>query len=176
MAELYKDKYKTTSDRLQGFDYGQEGAYFITICTANHNYEFGKVKDDKMILSDFGKIVKSEWYLSQEMRKEISFGEFCVMPNHIHGIVFIGKPKLADNGKFVFNHSDNYKNRFGPQKKNLSTFISQFKGACTRKIIKARNIAFAWQSNYYDHIIRNQSEIDQNRKLYPNKSEELGKR
>ncbi len=40
MPELYKDKYKITSNRLQGYDYGSEGAYFITICTkAIYHYQ-----------------------------------------------------------------------------------------------------------------------------------------
>ncbi len=94
-----------------------------------------------------------------KIRKEISFGEFFVMPNHIHGIVFIGNPILKDTKNNQKPQTFNYKNTFGPQHKNVSTFVNQFKGACTRKIIENKNKSFAWQIKYYDHIIRNESEF-----------------
>ena len=159
MPELYKDKYKITSNRLQGYDYGSEGAYFITICTGKHLTEFGAITQGKMHLNDYGRVVKTEWYLSQKIRKEISFGEFCIMPNHIHGIVLFGNPLLSVSDNVKINLTDDYKNKFGSQKRSLSTFINQLKGACTRKIIKKGNKSFTWQSNFYDRIIRNQKEL-----------------
>ncbi|WP_324672038.1 hypothetical protein [Hymenobacter sp. GOD-10R] len=41
--ELYQDKYRTQSIRLAGYDYGQNGAYFITICTSNRAKSFGEI-------------------------------------------------------------------------------------------------------------------------------------
>jgi len=159
MSEYYKEKYKITSNRLQGYDYSSKGVYFITICTAKHLCEFGKIVNNEMILNEFGEIVKEEWFKSENIRKEISLGETCVMPNHIHGIVFIGNPILYNNTNNNTPQTFNYKNKFGPQQKNISTFINQYKGACTRKIINAGNKSFAWQTNFYDHIIRNQKDF-----------------
>ncbi|NPA68204.1 MAG: hypothetical protein GXO50_06305 [Chlorobi bacterium] len=159
MPELYKEKYKITSNRLQGYDYSSEGAYFITICTAKHLCEFGKIENDEMILNNFGKIVEKEWYKSEKIRKEISFGEFCIMPNHIHGIVFIGNPILQNKNDYKIPQTPYYINKFGSQYRNISTFVNQFKGTCTRKIRKAGNKSFAWQPNYYDHIIRNEKDL-----------------
>jgi len=154
MTKFYKNKYKATSKRLHGYNYASEGAYFITICTANHTCEFGKINKAEIELNIFGKIVKEEWLRSAEIRKEITFDSFCIMPNHFHGIVLIGNPMLKEFGNEIPQTPD-YKNKFGPQHKNISIFINQFKGACTRKIRKAGNISFSWQSNFYDHIIRN---------------------
>ncbi len=61
MSELYKNKYKITSNRLQGYDYSSEGAYFLTICTAKHLCEFGEVKNKEMKLNEYGKIAEAEW-------------------------------------------------------------------------------------------------------------------
>ena len=40
MAELFRNKYRTTSTRLQNWDYSSPAAYFITICTKNHKKYF----------------------------------------------------------------------------------------------------------------------------------------
>ncbi len=159
MPELYKEKYKITSNRLKGYDYSSEGAYFIKICTAKHLCEFGTIENDEMILNKFGKIIESEWYKSEKIRNEILFGKFCIMPNHIHGIVFIDYPILVDNKSSKTPQTPGYKNNFGPQHKSISTFINQFKGACTRKITDAGNKLFIWQTNFNDRVIRNESEF-----------------
>jgi len=148
------------SNRLQGFDYSSEGAYFITVCTALHICEFGDIIDGKMVLNMYGEIVKEEWYKSEEIRKELSFGEFCLMPNHIHGIVFIHQPIISLSKQKRIQTSD-YKNTFGPQFKSLSTFINRFKGSCTRLIRANGNRSFTWQRNFHDHIIRDQQGLNE---------------
>ena len=88
------------SIRLRGYDYSQDGAYFITICTQGHLHLFGKVVDDssdpefprKMILNDLGEIVREEWLKSAEIRQEIILGKWVIMPNHFHCIVTIAEP------------------------------------------------------------------------------------
>jgi len=46
------------------------------------------------------------------------------------------------------------KNKFGPQSQNLASIVRGFKSGVTTYARK-NNIEFAWQSRYYDHIIRN---------------------
>ena len=158
MSERYKNKYKITSNRLQGYDYGSEGAYFITICTAKHLIEFGTVDNDKMHLNTFGKIVFDEWQKTEKIRKTVILGEFCVMPNHFHAILFFDNPLIpAENNRLP--QTPGYLNKFGPQRNNLSSLVAGFKAACTKQIISAGNKSFAWQRNYYDRIIRNQNEL-----------------
>lgn len=43
MAEKFQNKYRIPSNRLQGFDYGSDGAYFVTICTKNRLCYFGNI-------------------------------------------------------------------------------------------------------------------------------------
>ena len=43
LSEKYKNKYRIPSARLQGYDYGQNGAYFITICTKDRIHYFGDI-------------------------------------------------------------------------------------------------------------------------------------
>ena len=72
-----------------GYDYSQEGMYFVTICAHGRECVFGEVVDDHMGLNDCGQIARQEWQNSAEIRNEIKLDAFVVMPNHIHGIVII---------------------------------------------------------------------------------------
>jgi putative transposase len=89
VPELFNNKYKTTSNRLQGYDYGSEGAYFITINTAKHIIEFGQVEAEKMILNQFGIIAHNIWSIIPDKFRFVSLGEYIIMPNHMHGILNI---------------------------------------------------------------------------------------
>lgn len=91
------DIHRRRSIRLQGYDYSQAGAYFITICAQNRKPMFGNIIPvgagpcacPAMVLNDAGKMIQTVWdeipfhYIGTEI------DEFVVMPNHIHGIVII---------------------------------------------------------------------------------------
>lgn len=97
---LYKNKYRVESARLKNWDYSSEGYYFITICIHNREQILGDIISDKMVLSDIGKIVEKEWLKSFEIRRELFCDTYCIMPNHIHGIVVINN----DDNKPVETH------------------------------------------------------------------------
>ena len=82
-------KYLIPSARAAWWDYSAPAAYFITICTAGRAHLFGAVRDDQMILSPLGDIVREEWEKSFTIRQELTCDTFVIMPNHIHAIVRI---------------------------------------------------------------------------------------
>lgn len=79
------------SIRLRGHDYTQGGAYFVTIASANHAEIFGQVIDGQMQLNARGRIVAEEWLKTAQIRRyvRVQRDEFVVMPNHVHGIIWI---------------------------------------------------------------------------------------
>ena len=77
------------SIRLDGYDYTQPGAYFVTICTHNRENLFGEIVQGEMRLNDYGRMVDSTWHDLIHHVDGIELGEFVVMPNHIHGIIII---------------------------------------------------------------------------------------
>jgi REP element-mobilizing transposase RayT len=83
------DAYAThhTSRRLEGWDYTQAAAYFLTLCTHQRQCRFGTVTDERVVLTPTGRIVVEEWHRSEAMRDEVTLDAFVVMPNHLHGIV-----------------------------------------------------------------------------------------
>ena len=86
------------SIRLRGYDYAQAGTYFVTICTRNHACLFGEVVDGEMRLNEVGRLVKDEWLRTGTMRPNVRVipQEFVVMPNHVHGIVWLFDVAVGD--------------------------------------------------------------------------------
>ncbi len=89
MKDKFQNKYRTSSIRLQNWDYGHAAAYFVTICTQNREYCFGEIVNGKMKLSGIGIIADILWYEIKNHTHNIKLGEFVVMPNHVHGIVIL---------------------------------------------------------------------------------------
>ena len=83
------------SIRLQGHDYAQPGAYFVTICTQNHDYLFGDIADGEMVLNEAGQMVRGMWDELPLYYPGIETDAFIVMPNHIHGIITIRLPEAG---------------------------------------------------------------------------------
>ena len=75
------------SIRLKGYDYSQEGLYFITICVQDRACLFGEMSTGKMILNDARKMVE-RWYFELENKyPDKRCHEMVVMPNHFHCII-----------------------------------------------------------------------------------------
>ena len=81
------------SIRLNSHDYTNTGPYFITLCSHGRKPLFGEVREAKIHLSRVGVIVQEEWSRTSLVRPEVTLDEFVVMPNHLHGIVFLGTPE-----------------------------------------------------------------------------------
>jgi len=142
------------SMRLKDYDYSQAGVYFVTICSQNRDCLFGEIVDDRMRLNKYGIIAKDEWRRSEQIRKEIKLDEFIVMPNHLHGIIFI-ENTVGANGR-----SPLHRKNMGS--KTLSSFMAGYKSFVTKQINILRQTPgiLVWQRNYYEHIIRNETELN----------------
>ena len=57
-TEKYQNKYRIASARMKNYDYASNGAYFVTIVTKNREHFFGEIVDNKMQLSEIGKITQ----------------------------------------------------------------------------------------------------------------------
>ncbi|MDY6893607.1 MAG: transposase [Chloroflexota bacterium] len=82
-------KHHRHSIRLRGYDYSQDGAYFVTICVQGHECLLGEIVDGQMILNNAGKMVREIWLEIPEHYPGVQIDEFTVMPNHIHGIIIV---------------------------------------------------------------------------------------
>jgi len=172
------ERHHRRSIRLKGYDYRQVGGYFITLVTQHRACLFGEVVDGEMRMNEYGQIAWEEWFRSAEIRREIRLypDEFVVMPNHIHGIVWIVEPHVGATGTSPLpNHSSPNQapplpnglflpssHPRGPARQSLSSFIGGYKSAVTKQINALRGAPGApvWQRNYYEHIIRNEDDLE----------------
>jgi len=90
--DKFNNKYRIPSARLQSWDYGSNGAYFITICTKHRQHLFGEIYNNEMQLNESGQLAEKYWLEIPTHFPFIELGNFVVMPNHTHGILIIDKP------------------------------------------------------------------------------------
>jgi len=145
------------SIRLKGYDYSQAGAYFVTICTQDKECLFGDIVDGEIRLNDAGRMVRDIWHKITEHFPHADIDEFVVMPNHFHGIGVINS-----DGKGMACHAPTQRQFAKPIAGSLSAIVGSFKSAVTRQINQIRNTPGypVWQRNYYEHVIRDEEEIN----------------
>jgi REP element-mobilizing transposase RayT len=177
MTDKFKNTYRIPSARWREWDYGANGAYFVTVCTAHRERFFGEIADGEMTLSEIGRTAQAEWLKTTELRPDMNIilGEYVVMPNHFHAIIVIGENQYnTDDGNIAVPadaavetrciaslqcnaQSQWQSNRFAPQSKNLASIIRGFKSAVTKYAVMYR-IPFAWQTRFHDRVIRDNDE------------------
>ena len=179
---LYNNKYRIEPARLEGYDYGSNGAYHITICTKNRLHYFGEIvetdinpslrqnaapclkhsvldkdktdRNPSLQCTPIAETAAEHWLRIPQFFPFVSLDSFIIMPNHIHGIIFINK---HDNEEWK-------QNKFGSQSQNIPSIIRGFKSS-VKRYANAENIPFEWQEKYYDRIIRDNKELE-NTRLY----------
>ena len=129
--------------RLPNYDYSADGAYFITICIHQRHCFLGNIVQDCMQLNEAGEMVQSYWHSIPAYYSGVSLDVFQVMPNHIHGILFLNKAQFS-----------------------LSNLINRFKTITTRQYI---NEVYQnnwhpfngklWQRSYYENILRDEDTL-----------------
>ena len=168
------DAYKHRSSiRLSGFDYSSVGGYFVTICTRNREDIFGTIIDSAMRLNAFGKIVEEEWIACCKAYPDARIGNYIIMPDHFHGIVFFVKKGRAIRESPLRRNKSCYlsPNNLSPisidkcvrRQMLLPKLIGRFKMASSKRINLIRRTPGmpVWQRNYYEHIIRNETELNE---------------
>ncbi len=83
------DIHHRRSIRLRDYDYAHAGAYFVTICVLNHECLLGDINNGVMTMNDAGRMVETVWQSLPDRFPAVKLDTYVVMPNHVHGIVFI---------------------------------------------------------------------------------------
>jgi putative transposase len=151
--------------RLKGYDYAQPGAYFVTVCANHKEHLFGEVAKEGMILCEAGRIIEEEWLKTAMGRPYIKLDQFVVMPNHVHGIIWIvedigGTARCAPTVQ-----------QFGTAvSASLPAIIRAFKSAATKRINVLRHVpgAEVWQRGFYEHVIRDDESLNRIREYIVN--------
>ena len=151
--------------RLRGYDYSQDGYYFVTICARDREEFFGEIRDGIMGLNEIGLIAAKFWQEIPEHFENAKLDEWIIMPNHVHGIVVIENPDDVDNDFGLYRKSvggaDLRPLQIDRTKMLLPKIIHGFKSSVTRYIRQNNSdTSFGWQRSFYDHIIRNERSFE----------------
>lgn len=130
------------SPRLLGYDYSDNGFYFITICTVDRGNFLSKIVDDRLFLSNIGYIVKNITERIHIKYPTCNVIKYVIMPNHIHLLISL-----------------NACHEIGESSPKLSTIIGWYKYYITKEYNKGNEkIIKIFQRSFNDHIIRNDVE------------------
>jgi REP element-mobilizing transposase RayT len=152
---LFHNQYRIPTTRLQYWNYGNDGWYYLTICTKQRKCHFGKIKNYKMYLSPIGKIV--EYYIKQipQHFPNATLETFIIMPNHIHLIITLDTDKNKKTMRVAYLNNPSKMSRITPEAGSIPVIIGSFKAICKKTIVrKYPKMNFSWQTRYYDHLIR----------------------
>jgi len=135
-----KDLPARKPNRLMGYDYSQNGCYFITVCVKDRRELFWCQPVGARIarppLSDVGEVVRKAIENIPHIYKSISVDKYVIMPNHIHLILMISD----EHGRAM-------------RAPTISTVVCQLKGYVTKQIGYS-----VWQKLFHDHIIRSNAD------------------
>jgi putative transposase len=139
------------SIRLDGYDYTQAGAYFVTICVQRRECLFGEVTRGQLQMNEYGLIVREAWEWLAKQYDYVDLDASIVMPNHFHGIIVLADNSFSKGSSPVVPATTD-----APQRKSLGRLIGAYKTTSTKQINILRDTpgATVWQRNYYEHIIR----------------------
>ena len=161
------DRRARSSLRLEGYDYGAWGPYFVSIVVDNRRPLFGEVVDEELRLNAAGEMAESVWAALPRRFPAVRLDAFVVMPNHIHGIIVI------DHSDTV-NTTERATTRVAPtgapdagRRTALGDVVGAYKSLTT--VEYTRGVAVhgwprfrgrLWQRNYYEHIIRDDRSLE----------------
>ena len=152
---------KRRSIRLRGHDYSNVNVYFVTICSFQKQCIFGEIRNGLMGYSDFGLEVLKSWQDTGKHHKNVLLGDFIIMPNHFHAIMWIvGWDTAHDEG--TARRAPTLEQFGKPVHGSLPTIVRSFKSATTKKINELRGMTGVpvWQRNYYEHIVRDSADLN----------------
>jgi len=158
--------------RLKDYDYSQPGGYFLTMVTFQREHLFGEIVEGTMQLNKAGEIVQEIWESLSVRYPNIILDEMVVMPNHVHGVVFVDDNLVAEVVAEVHELPLQRENetpeeyRLRRRKMLIPKVVGYFKmnsAKAINKLLDSEGIP-VWQRNYYDHIIRSEKELDRIRK------------
>ena len=141
--------------RLPAHDYSRCGAYFVTICTHEKECFLSDVVGCEVKLAEPGKITADCWQRLPERFPGLAVDAYVIMPNHLHGIIVL-------TGEHAEHMGHGSSRIFQAPSQTIGAIVRGFKGASTRriKVHCGNSDTSIWQRNYWEHIIRDDADLE----------------
>lgn len=140
-----------------------DGTYFVTICTQDRKCLFGEIVNGSMTLNNMGSIAKNIWMAIPKRFSNIDMVNITVMPNHIHGLITVGAPLAGARVNDNRGHNFRATARVAPT--HVGNIIGTYKSLVYDSCLKSENaknnfLGRIWQRNYYEHIVRDEGDLN----------------
>jgi len=139
--------------RLKGYDYSQNGAYFITICSHNRETIFAEISVGQGLCScrttPIGGIIEEEIIALPARYPYVAVDQYAIMPNHVHMTIMIDRMQQG----WRQEQSPCPTGTIGDVVCALKSITTKRANQCDG--MKGRKI---WQARYHDRIIRDEAE------------------
>ena len=168
------------SIRLKNYNYATAGYYFVTVCTQNRECLFGNIVNGKITINNIGKVANHWWNELPTKFENVSLDTYQIMPNHFHGILIINSAIGRDNRDIIGRDNRDIIGRDNRAPTTLGQIVAFFKYQTTKYVnqlsvgagssrpetgsSRRGTIQKIWQRNYYEHIVRNENELQKIRK------------
>jgi REP element-mobilizing transposase RayT len=125
----------------------------------------------EMRLNAWGQIAYKEWFKTAVLRPYVKLdpAEFVVMPDHLHGIIWIENDDGRDIPAIIGSRrrrtpTNDHLEQFGkPVSHSIPTIVRAYKSAVTYAVnalhSMGRGGVVLWQRNYYEHVIRDEKDL-----------------
>ena len=137
---------KRKHHRLKGYDYSQNGCYFVTVCVKDKKHLLGKVSvgrdahiPPQVLLSETGRVVDKYIRNIDCVYENVTVENYVIMPNHVHLLILFYEEPCDNGGMWA-------------SRPTLHTVVRSFKTMVTKEIGYS-----IWQDSYYDEIIDNEN-------------------
>ena len=135
-------------NRIPEYDYNQNGAYFVTICTQGRRKLLSDIVGDGFpVPKPLGKIAIEYIERIHDKYPSVTVDKYVIMPDHLHILLRIDR---LDNGT-------------GNPSPTLGNIIGWYKYQITKQSnsMHRQSGERIFQRSYYDHVIRNQQDYDE---------------
>jgi REP element-mobilizing transposase RayT len=143
--------------RLAGRDYSADGAYFVTVCTIDREPLLGSIVEGVLRLNAFGSVVADTWRWLPVQYPYVTLDEWCVMPDHLHGILVLGGSRGIPAGDTDATTVD----VAAVRRKPVGGLIGAFKTVSTKHLNALRRTpgVVVWQRDFWDHVVRDDEDL-----------------
>jgi putative transposase len=164
--------------RLPEYDYATPGTYFVTVCVQNRACVLGEVDHGEIHLSSVGEMIESHLWMAIDRYADVELDMYALLPNHVHALINIGwsvKAELSSvtgtegrhGGLQLRIESIGGGELAEPKPTSLDRVMQWFKSATTNEYIRRVKVdswprfpGKLWQVNYYEHVVRDQFDLD----------------
>ena len=123
-------------NRLNGYDYSSQGAYFITICTLDRKCTLSHIVGGDALIAPQTNLTHCGEIARKYIESMPGIDKYVIMPNHIHLLIAIDGPMKASAPTI-----------------SVPNLIRSFKVLVSKEIGQS-----IWQRSYHDHIIRDEED------------------